>query len=846
MERHAKTLGILAIILIGLGILNGCKSDSSSPSPSPVAASIPVEPVRALQWSNPNTWAGKIPAAGDDVTIPAGQTVILNTSPPALSSLNIMGTLIFSDDQDINLTAKAIMVHGKLQIGTETAPYMRRAVITLTGNDTSQDVMGMGTKVLGAMMGGTIDIHGKPVNNSWTRLAQTAIVGATTLVLQDAPTWQQGDQLVVASTDYDPTQAEVVTIASVSGTIVTLTRPLKHMHYGEVQMFGDTPLREQAEVGLLNHNILIQGDIESDTNGFGGHVMIMGNGITRIENVEFYRMGQKSRTGRYPVHFHRAGDASGSYVKSSSIHNTYNRCLTIHDTNNVLVEGNVAYNAIGHCYFLEDGAETGNVFERNLGLLTKRPKKGEELLASDIESQGPATFWITNPDNTLRNNAAAGSEGSGYWYALPEQPTGQTDNVADKNIWPRRTPLKEFTGNVAHSNGNTGLFVDRGPSANLVSETTVYKPIANPADLKSASVPANFELLAYKNREMATWLRGSGLRLTNTIVADNARGVIFANDNNTFSNSIVIGESQNIGTPKANEKTGLDGRTLPRPWQPASPIFGTEYYDGPTLVENVMFYNFVANLQRPASAVTVLNYTDFAMSPQNTSAQLRFVNSRPLFLETRMSPTTIADTDIGEDGYRSAVILDKDGTLSGTAGSYVTVNNSFLTTPACRFQSVSNTYTCPESYGRLVLQNHEPNPSIMAPVVITRSDNRTRHTLLGTPASGNNTQFVTQVLANRTYRITTANKVPTRLKLLYTQSSRPEQGDNITVAIDFPYASATVTRDYSSAKALPPATDLAMLTANNYYLDTLNRTLYIKPTLAATRGSDIYTIIANP
>lgn len=844
MIKFAYMLRTLFISLVMITVLSGCKSDSSSPNSAP-AASTAEESVHTLQWSNPNTWAGKPPAAGDDVIIPEGQTVILNTSPPALSSLKIMGTLIFSDEHDINLTANAIMVHGKLQIGTENTPHTRRAVITLTGSDPNHDIMGMGTKVLGAMMGGIIDIHGKPVNNSWTRLAQTARAGTPTLVLQNAPTWQPGDQLVVASTDFDPTQAEIVTIERVTGNTVTLTSPLKYMHYGDVQMFGNTALRAQAEVGLLNRNIVIQGDSASEANGFGGHVMIMGDGITRIENVEFHRMGQKSRTGRYPIHFHRAGDASGSYVKNSSIHNTYNRCLTIHDTNNVLVQDNIAYNAIGHCYFLEDGAETGNVFERNLGLLTKRPRKGEELLASDREPQGPATFWISNPDNTLRNNAAAGSEGSGYWYALSERPTGQTGNNTDTNIWPRRTPLKEFTGNVAHSNGNTGLFVDRGPSASLVSETTIYKPIANPADLRSVTVPANFEIVAYKNREMAAWLRGNGLRLTNSIVADNARGIIFANDNNAFINSVVIGESQNIGTPKANEKTGLDGRTLPRPWQTSSPIFGTEFYDGPTLMENVAFYNFTPNTQRLASAVTVLNYTHFAMAPQNASAQLSFVNSHPLYLETRVHPASISDPDIGEDGYRSAIILDKDGSLGGTAGSYITTNNSFLITSVCRYASISNTYACPESYGRLVFQNHEPNPVVTAPVVITRTENGTRHTLLGTPAPGNNTQFVTQVLANRAYKITPA-RVPARFKVHYGQSSRPEQGDHVTVAIDFPYTSATITRDYSSAKALLPATDLSMLTANNYYLDTANRTLYLKPTLAANRGSDIYTIIVNP
>ena len=78
--------------------------------------------------------------------------------------------------------------------------------------------------------------------------------------------------------------------------------------------------------------------------------------------------------------------------------------------------GVVCYDNIGHAYFLEDGAETGNVFEGNLGLATRRPATGEQVLPSDV---APATFWITNPDNTYRRNVAAGSSGFGFWFALP-------------------------------------------------------------------------------------------------------------------------------------------------------------------------------------------------------------------------------------------------------------------------------------------------------------------------------------------------------------------------------------------------------------------------------------------
>ena len=59
---------------------------------------------------------------------------------------------------------------------------------------------------------------------------------------------------------------------------------------------------------------------------------------------------------------------------------------------------------------LEDGAEQGNTFKRNVGAVGH----GVDILISDDESdKTPSTFWITNPCNTWIHNVAAGSEFSG-------------------------------------------------------------------------------------------------------------------------------------------------------------------------------------------------------------------------------------------------------------------------------------------------------------------------------------------------------------------------------------------------------------------------------------------------
>ncbi len=45
--------------------------------------------------------------------------------------------------------------------------------------------------------------------------------------------------------------------------------------------------------------------------------------------------------------------------------------MTVHGTNDLRIENNVTYNAVGHCFFLEDGVEHGNQFVHNLAIQIK-------------------------------------------------------------------------------------------------------------------------------------------------------------------------------------------------------------------------------------------------------------------------------------------------------------------------------------------------------------------------------------------------------------------------------------------------------------------------------------------
>src|SRR6476620_4796449 len=96
--------------------------------------------VKQTRWSDAATWPDrKVPAAGDRVTIPAGKDVLLDVTPPALGGLTIDGKLSFANNKDLELTTEWIMLHGQLEIGSETNPHTRKATITFTDNVKDED-----------------------------------------------------------------------------------------------------------------------------------------------------------------------------------------------------------------------------------------------------------------------------------------------------------------------------------------------------------------------------------------------------------------------------------------------------------------------------------------------------------------------------------------------------------------------------------------------------------------------------------------------------------------------------------------------------------------------------------
>jgi cell migration-inducing and hyaluronan-binding protein len=680
-----------------------------------------------MRWSDRATWPGhKVPKAGDKVTIDAGKEVILDVSPPPLTGLTIMGKLRFADDKDLELTTEWVMLHGELEIGTEAVPHTHKATITLTDNVRGEAMMGMGDRGI-MLSGGTLNLHGDR-SNSWTKLARTVDAGSNSIEVLNAAQWRVGDQIVLASTDFDSRQSERRNITAISGNVITLDKPLEYMHFGKITFGVD----ERGEVGLLTRNIKVQASPDADQTLFGGHIMAMVTSRMYVEGVELTRMGQNLTLARYPIHWHLVGEGGGQYIRNAAIHDTYSRCVTVHGTNNVQIQNNVTFNTVGHCFFLEDGIETGNQYVHNLAIQTKchmtKPCDPTDLGPFGASSDGlnfkltgqdskevlipsdntASSFWITNPDNVYRDNVAAGSDATGFWLAFPEHPTGAFEGTdKSKALWPRRMNIREFKGNVAHSN-HDGYMGDRAPRPDGKFAVGGYVSLVNPSDPNSAQAEAVIEdFTAYKNRNSGIWARGELRLYKNLKLADNGIGFTQASGNlgrsrytSRVVDSLFVGETENVGNPTAPSEKAY-GRSLPFPTVADFPTRGYEFYDFHHELDNNTFVNYQDNATRKTGAISYLLFTSFGMSSNNIVSRSKFIDAKPVYfppIDNRWS-----NDDYGNTVYKTAVFKDADGTITGAPHSFIVNVTGIDADENCEARPTWNAYVCRGDIGRMTV-----------------------------------------------------------------------------------------------------------------------------------------------
>lgn len=434
-----------------------------------------------------------MPAAGDVVLVRRGHRVVYDSAADAvIRSVHIGGTLTFSTDRDTLLCAGLIRIapedecreegfdchapapeksggtEAALEVGiaSEPVPAKHRAVIRLTY------IAGMDKQSFPALVacGGRMDLHGAPLSHSWVKLKSSAARDSTEVELAETVAgWKAGDQVLFPTTEMsefyqqrdgrrvipsvlDDTETETGEIAAVGREGLLLKAPLKFKH----QAIGEF----RGEVANLSRNVVIE---TADPGGPRGHTMYHRNSSGSISWTEFRHLGKRGVLGRYPVHFHLCGDTMrGSSVTGASIWDSGNRWLTVHGTDYLLVQDCVGYRCTGHGFFLEDGTEVNNIFDRNLAVqsLMGKPLPQQDLAFDPNDAAG---FWWANCLNCFTRNVAAECEKFGFRFQMtktaafsPELPVRQADGTL-KKVDVRTLPFIRFEGNEAHSQRRFGL-----------------------------------------------------------------------------------------------------------------------------------------------------------------------------------------------------------------------------------------------------------------------------------------------------------------------------------------------------------------------------------------------------
>ncbi len=642
-----------------------------------------------------------------DVVVPAGTTAVIDRSLTINGAIVVSGTLKCKTTGDYTLNIRGVIVKsgGLVQCGQSNDRVTgnilfhiskgRNVNVNMTMPDGSTMTHKLGQRVFVVLSGGKLEMYGKTNRAGYVQLKKTANAGDQVIRINAKKHWSVGDRIAIAPTDFDALETEHRQITKVTKydtyTDLELNSPLNYTHFGKNQGYSSATkswtLKSSAEVANLKRNIRIRTadaqwtDVNNANHFMGAHMMIMKGGSGKVDAVEFDLMGQAGHLGRYPFHWHMLGDASGQFIKNSSVHNTFQRCIVIHDTNKVKVGNNLCYFHRGHGIFMENGSEVDNEITGNLVMLSMLAYGGRHLLESEAVTtqnsgmngrrwRAPSSYWIANPRNTVEDNISAGSQGTGFWMSF------EATQRCNPSICttPAYTAATSIARNRAKANliGMTWDGARSTKSANNPRNSTDM--IIQASKYYPPSIPVFRGNQTMKSSKACFYSRATTINLNGTVSSD-CSWHHFHGFNTRVNDSIMIGKGP---FPITHKNKRLLANEV------GSGLFGMILYDGPFELRNVHFQNFSQveeyyNDSRGRSQ-------RITMSPfGKIGAAQKYVN-RTESLSFSPEPYLRADFRPPlqgvsyKDTHVSNSILDKDGSLFGDpnkAGWVMVTKNDF-------------------------------------------------------------------------------------------------------------------------------------------------------------------------
>ncbi len=469
-----------------------------------------------------------------NILIKEGTLIELSgTNDSQFSTILVEGNLRIIDTGDSALRVQKIIIApgGSLTIGNNQIPIKadKKAEIVFLGNNEGE---------VGIFVFGKLWIHGKEVESTFVGLQEFARKWDKRLIVDSKVYWNRGDEVIITSPGDDKCN-EVSKISKIVNQYIFLQTQLTCSHIG-----SNTENAITSHVAILSRNVVISSEDEDNR----GSVNFFHGSYGYIKYAQFDKLGPKEVLARYPIHFHHLKDSSrGIEVIGNSITYSDNRWITIHDSNGILVKDNVGYISQGHGFFLEDGNEFDNVFEKNIGIITK-----SEIILGGTSS----VFWTQNPMNVYRDNVAVSGKYWGYFFQIPNIEVDLPASEQRFNL--RSLPSMEFEGNTAYNFLSGGMKVlrpriidDRIPSSEIIisnfqamsSKTQTGKGIV----ITGSDVTIlNATLL---NNKLGIQLNGNWNKIKDTSIKMESgikpdgkiSGILIGGNNNLIENSQIVG-----------------------------------------------------------------------------------------------------------------------------------------------------------------------------------------------------------------------------------------------------------------------------------------------------------------
>lgn len=307
-----------------------------------------ITSVQSGNWSDPNTWGGHVPAAGDAPVISARHIIFADTDA-SVAGMQIIGLLFFDSTKSVTITStKNIIITGVLAMYS-SRPEVIQTIRFVGINE--KNYVGGGMDPLDSDVGlwvmdaGCLRLQGAD-KKSWSNAAGMIAAGATTISVNDAAGWQQGDDVVITATGAGANNYDLRSIQNVHGNTISFAQSTATSATAHPLINN----RWTAEVGNLTRNVRIEG-----TAAGRSHIFIRSTSPQVIKNVAFRYLGPRKDQnsdrisdlilGRYGIHFHHCDDGSdGSVVDGCVMRDLGNHAYVPHVSNGIEFRDNIAYN----------------------------------------------------------------------------------------------------------------------------------------------------------------------------------------------------------------------------------------------------------------------------------------------------------------------------------------------------------------------------------------------------------------------------------------------------------------------------------------------------------------------